>query len=61
MWYTNAPSEVWCIGMYNVIVQVLALGKGESISNEREGLGMNPSGGFDGDAVVNIRIFPSVI
>jgi len=47
--------------MCNVFVQVLALGKGKSISNEKEGLGMNPSGGFDGEAVVNNRISPSVI
>lgn len=61
MWYTTAPSEVWCIGMYSVFVQVLALWKGESISNEREDLGMNLSCGFDGEAVVNNRISPSVI
>ena len=42
MWYTNAPSEVCCIGIYNVFVQVLALGKGESTSKERDGVGMNP-------------------
>ena len=44
-----------------MFVQVLALGKGESTSNEREGVGMNPSGGFDGEAVVNIRTSSSLI
>lgn len=57
----KCTKRVWCIGMCNVFVQVLALGKGKSISNEKEGLGMNPSGGFDGEAVVNNRISPSVI